>query len=234
MKLEDKILQKLDSLSEEVAALKALVNQQTAPPKEGAVATQVSNLPQNADAQQELLDQIASSSTNLTKLVKTLDQMVELKEDMVPLSKPMLEGVIEALDQATHGFDSAAFKELVRQFVLNLSSLSEAIKMVGGLIEFRNDSAQITKDAFEDTIVRLEGLKQKGFFDAMWELLQMAELIRQKLQGMDMSKTKPIKGVFGLYNVTKQKDFQEGLGILVELVSAVSVLKQKPIQTEPS
>ena len=42
---------------------------------------------------------------------------------------------------------------------------------------------------------------------------------------MDTSKTKPIKCVLGLYSSMKQKEFQDGLGIVVELVSVLSALK---------
>ena len=221
MSLEEQILKKLDQLTAEVAELKQAVNQNGGAPASGA-----QNLPATLEAQQDLQDQIAESSASLAKWVKSLDQMMELKEDLIPLGRPMLEEVIESLDQATHGFDADAFKELIRQFVLNMGSMSEALKMVGGLMELKTDSQDIIKDAFEDAIIQLEVLKQKGFFDAMTKIVQIMELVGQKMLTLDTSKAKPVKGMFGLYSAMKQKEVQEGLGVAMELVSVLSVLKK--------
>ena len=212
MNNEELILKKLDQLAAEVAELKA------------ASAQPGITLP-DIGAQDALREQVAISSANLTKWVKSLDQMMELKEDLVPLGRPMLEEVITHLDQATQGFDAKAFRELVKQFSLNLGNLAEAIRMVGSLVELKNDSNQILKDSFNDAILRLEELKQKGFFDSMNQMIRIAELVGQRMLELDTAKVKPVKGLLGLHSAMRKKEFQEGLGVMMELVSVFSVLK---------
>ena len=218
MNMEEKILAKLDQLSQDVAELKAAqqIRRETLPGLD---------LTPYREAQQELAEQMAFSSANLTKWIKFLDQMMELKEDLIPLGKPMMEELIQALDQATHGFDVDALKELIKQFSLNLSNLAQALAMVGSLVELKNDSGQIAKDAFDDAIIRLEDLKQKGFFASMGKLLNMGELVGQKMLELDTTKAKPVKGVFGLYSSMNRKEIQEGLGVMMEMLTVLSVLK---------
>ena len=223
MELENKILEKLDQLTSEVAQLRAASN------GNGNSAKTPAGLPALPadDPQAELMAQLRQSSESLTKLLKSVDQMMELKEDLVPLGRPMMEEAIRALDQATQGFDASALREFIRQFTHNLSALAEAIRMVGALMELKGDSAQILMQAFDDLVVRLEELKQKGFFDSMTQLVNMGELVGQKLLELDTDNIKPVKGLSGLYRTLQRKDVQEGLGIAVELLAALAVLKQK-------
>ena len=183
-------------------------------------------------AQQELMEQIAISSVSLTKWVRFLDQMMELKEELAPLTKPMFEEVVQTLDQVTHGFDADAMKELIKQFAMNMGNMAEAIKMLGSIMELKKDTEQITKDAFQDAIIRLEELKQKGFFDSMGKLMDMSEKVGQKMLTLEPEKIKPVTGVFGLYSAIRKKEVQEGLGIMIELLSVLSVLKHGEEETK--
>ena len=223
MNFEEQILKKLDHLTQEVAQLKAAVAQAStgtsgAP---GASALVLPEAPHPA-----LTEQLALSGENLAKWLKSLDRLMELKEDLMPLGRPMMEEAIAALDQATHGFDVAAFKELVRQFVQNLSSLSEALRMLGGLMELKNDASPILKDAFEELVGRLAALKEAGFFASMNKLLWMMERVGQELLVTDLSEAKPVKGVSGLYFALRKKEVQEGLGVLMHILGVLSVLKK--------
>lgn len=223
MNTEEQILQKLDRLTSEVAELREALNQQ----KQSSSSPQETSPALLEEDQKELVKQLGYSSASLVKWLKFSDQLMELKEDMVPLGKPVVTDLIQMLDHAAHGFDPEALKELIKVVFLNLSNLSQAITMVGGLVELKNDSTQITKEAFEDAIILLESLKQRGFFDSMMQLAGVMENIGQRMLEMETSPPRPIKGVWGLYSVLKQKDFQEGLGVLVDLVSVFSALKKQ-------
>ena len=85
MKIEEQILQKLDYLTQEVAQLKATLAHAPTGASVGSDLT-VQEAPR-----QELMEQIAVSSGNLAKWVKSLDRLMELKEDMMPLGRPMME-----------------------------------------------------------------------------------------------------------------------------------------------
>ena len=220
MNFEEQVLKKLDELTREVAQLKAAQAGQSA-----LVASPNVDLPALQESQRELAEQIAYSSESLVKWIKFLDQMMELKEDLVPLGKPMMEELIQSLDQATHGFDSEAMKELIKQVSLNLSNLAQGVAMVGSMVELKNDSEQILKDAFEDTIIRLEELKQKGFFDTIVKFIEALDLVGQKLRDGGSVNGKPIKGVFGLFSALNKKESQEGLGVLVDMLSVLSEIK---------
>jgi len=230
MNAEERIIEKLEQLTAEVAALKA-ANGNGKGNGNGALAAQPAAAPApvvgTEEAQAELAEQLAHSSESLTKLLRSLDQMMELKEDLVPLGKPMVEELIHSLDQITRGFDKDDLKELVKQLALNMGNLAELVRVAGQLVELKEDSRFIVKDAFEDAIIRLEELKQKGFFDAMGQLLQMGELVGQRLLALDTANIKPVKGITGLYGAMKRPEVQQGLGIALELLAALSVLRQR-------
>lgn len=228
--MEEKILKKLDELTAEVQELRR-ANERQAKQLE---ALQGLRAGREGDAQLALLEQIARSAPSLTKWIRTLDQLMELKEDLGPLSKPMFEELVVSLDEATHTFDLRDFKELLRQVVLNLANLAELVKMAGGLVDLTNEMTPLAKDAFSNAIISLEGLKQKGFFDSMGAVLRVLEAVGQRTHELDPAKVQPINGLFGLYGAMKKPEVRYGLGVLVELLSVLSVVKALPAESTTS
>lgn len=225
--MDERILQALERLTGEVQELRKTSEEQ---------ARQLAALQQSrfgmTEVERDLLEQISRSSPNLQRWVHSLDRMRELMDDLMPLGKPMLEEIVSSLDEATHTFDFADFKELLRQLVLNLSNLAEIIKMAGGIIDLKNESAQILKDAFGDSVIRLEDLKRKGFFDSMREIVRIMELVGQRTLELDAAQVKPINGVFGLYAALKKPEVRDGLGVLVEMLSVLAVVKNAPVEPD--
>ena len=228
MSMDEKILAALEELKGEVRELRKANEEQA----EQLRALQQARFVAATEAEQELLAQIAYSSPSLTKWIRSLDQLMELKEDLVPLTKPMLEEIVASLDEVTHTFDFNDFKEVIRQVVLNLPNIAQVIQMMGGVIDLKNETEQIAKDAFEDAIVRLEELKQKGFFDSMQEVVRIMELVGQRTLDLDASQVQPINGLWGLYAAMKKPEVRDGLGVLFELVSVLSVVKTPPVATK--
>ena len=236
---EEKILEKLNELTEEIKTVKNAVRpyiefkKEVGPIAKELFAESVSKLDGidrhfTLEEIGDMLGQVLVSSSNITSGLKTFDQMMELKKDLLPLGQPMLEEAIGALDNATKGFNKSDFQELIKQAALNVGNMAEAIKLVSALVEFKNDVSVISKDALDDLIQKMEVLKQKGFFDSMNELVKIMENVGQSLLKKDLGKAKPIKGVFGLMSALKREDVQNGLGVMVEILSSLSSLKTKP------
>lgn len=48
------------------------------------------------------------------------------------------------------------------------------------------------------------------------------------MQQVDFEKIEPIRGIWGMMSAMKRPEVQEGLGILVELSTVMTALKQAP------
>ena len=73
---------------------------------------------------------------------------------------------------------------------------------------------------------RLESLKQKGVFSAFEQVLDVTERMGTRLQSVDLARAKPIRGLFGMMAALKRPVVQEGLGVLVELATVMTALKE--------
>jgi uncharacterized protein YjgD (DUF1641 family) len=81
---------------------------------------------------------------------------------------------------------------------------------------------------FNDFVEKLEFLKQKGLFTFLDKLVVILERVGLKMNEIDLEKAKPIKGIWGLLSAVRKTEVQESLGILVELATVVSAIKEQP------
>ncbi len=75
----------------------------------------------------------------------------------------------------------------------------------------------------------LELLEKHGTFEAFEQVLSMTERVGNRMQQVDLEKTEPIRGIWGMMSAMKRPEVQEGLGILVELSTVMTALKQEPV-----
>ncbi|MEN8198942.1 MAG: DUF1641 domain-containing protein [Thermodesulfobacteriota bacterium] len=48
------------------------------------------------------------------------------------------------------------------------------------------------------------------------------------MQEVDFQEVEPVRGIFGMMGAMKRPEVQEGLGVLIELSTVMSALKQEP------
>ncbi|MFN2355822.1 MAG: DUF1641 domain-containing protein, partial [Desulfopila sp.] len=57
----------------------------------------------------------------------------------------------------------------------------------------------------------------------------VTERIGGRMQQVDFEQTRPIRGLWGMMSAMKRPEVQEGLGILVELSTVMTALKQERV-----
>ncbi|MFV0437250.1 MAG: DUF1641 domain-containing protein [Desulfopila sp.] len=235
---EEKILAKLEELTEEIQEAKQAVRpyvelKQELEPlvNELVISTigRLSGLDRRFDLEDigDMLGQLLISSKNITEALKTLNTLVEFKTDFEPYSKEVFHELTERLQTALHGFEPGNLQELTRQFVVNMGNLAEGLKMLGSLMEMKKDASALSKLAINDSIERLEDLKQRGTFAAFAQVLAATERIGWRMQQVDFARVEPVRGIWGMLSALKRPEVQEGLGILVELSTVMTALKGK-------
>ncbi len=236
---EEKILARLDELTEEVRAAKAAIRpyvelkQEMEPLVNDMVICAIdklSGLDRRFEAEDvvEMIGQLLISSKSLTDALQSLNRFMEFKKDFEPYSKEMFRELVEQLQTTLHGFEPEKLQELLKQFIVNMGNLADGLKMLGSVMEMKTDAAMLSKLAFNDAIERLECLKQRGVFDAFEQVLAVTERVGSRMQEIDFDNTRPVRGVFGMMAALRRPEVQEGLGVLIELATVMTALKEKP------
>lgn len=240
---EEKILARLDELTEEVREAKRAVRpyielkQELEPLIHSMIhetTARLSGLDKNIDLEEvgEMVGQSLASSANIADALKTLNSIMELKKDMQPYAKDMFHETMLRLQTALQGFEGENLQELIRQFIVNMGNLAEMMKMLGSLMDMKQDVELLSGPIVNDVIERLEAFKQRGLFDDFQRMLDIGEQVSIKMKQTDLAEAKPITGIFGMISALKRQEVQEGLGVLIELSTVASVLKHLP--KEPS
>jgi uncharacterized protein YjgD (DUF1641 family) len=236
---EEKILARLDELTEEVRAAKAAIRpyvelkQEMEPLVNDMVICAIdklSGLDRRFEAEDvvEMIGQLLISSKSLTDALQSLNRFMEFKKDFEPYSKEMFRELVEQLQTTLHGFEPEKLQELLKQFIVNMGNLADGLKMLGSVMEMKTDAAMLSKLAFNDAIERLECLKQRGVFDAFEQVLAVTERVGGRMQEIDFDNTRPVRGVFGMMAALRRPEVQEGLGVLIELATVMTALKEQP------
>lgn len=240
MNNEEKILAKLEELTTEIRDtkravrpylelkhdLEPLINEMVI-----SAIGKLSGLDRRFDLEDigDMLGQLLISSNNITEALKTLNKFMEFKRDFEPYSKEVFKEVTEQLQTSLNGFEPSNLQELIRQFIVNMGNMAEGLKMLGSLMDMKKDATALSKQAFNDSVERLEHLKQKGTFETFEHVLEMTERIGSRMQQVDFEKIEPVRGVWGMISAMKRPEVQEGMGILVELSTVMTALKQEPV-----
>ena len=237
---EEKILARLDELTAEVREAKQAIRpyvelkQDIEPLVNDMVISAIgklSGLDRRFDLEDvgDMMGQLLISSKNMAEALKSLDKFMEFKKDFEPYSKDLFKELTEQLQTTLHGFQPENLQELLRQFIVNMGNMADGLKILGSLMDMKKDANTLSKLAFNDSIERLEALKQRGTFEALEQILGMTERVGSKMQQVDFDNIQPIRGIWGMISALKRPEVQEGLGILVELSTVMTAIKKEPI-----
>jgi hypothetical protein len=236
---EEKILAKLDELSLEIREAKRAIVPYVELKKEMEpifndflqdVIGKLGGLDRKFSVEDigNLVGQLLVSSHNLTEALKTLNSMIELKQDIAPYTREMFQSYVGFLHETFHGLNGGDARELIKQSVANIGNVGESLKLLNSVLEFKKDIGSLGLSVFNDLVERLETLKQRGLFVTFEKLVGLLERMGLKFNEMDLNQAKPIRGIFGMLSVLRRPEVQEGLGILVELSTVVSAVKETP------
>lgn len=236
---EEKILARLDELTEEVRQAKQAIRpyvelkHDLEPLINDMVISSIGKLSGldrrfNLEDVGNMIGQLLISSNNLTEALRSLNNFMEFKKDFEPYSKDLFKELVERLHTTLQGFDPESLQDLLKQFIVNMGNMAEGLKMLGQMMELKKDAGNLSHLAFNDAVERLECLKQRGVFSSFEQVLGMTEKIGARMQEVDFEKVEPVRGIFGMMAALKRPEVQEGLGVLLELSAVMSALKEQP------
>jgi uncharacterized protein YjgD (DUF1641 family) len=233
---EEKILARLDELTEEVREAKRAVRpyvelrQELEPLIHSMMreaTARLSGLDKRVDMEAvgDMVGQSLASSKNIEDAIKSLNSIMDFKRDAAPYVNAMFHELTLQLDTALQGFEGENLRVLLRQLIVNMGNMAELMKMLSSFMDMKRDAAHLTGPIFNDVVERLDSFKNRGLFDDFERMLEIGERVSTKMKHVDLAAAKPITGIFGMMSALKRKEVQEGLGVLIELSTVMSVLK---------
>lgn len=234
---EEKILAHLETLTEELRETKRAIRpyvelkQEMEPLIHDMVLSTISRLGGldkrfNVESLGEMLGQLLISADSIAEGLRMLNRFMEFRKDFEPFTKDIFHETVMFLQETSKGFDPEALGRLLKEFINNIGNMAEGLQILGSLMDLKRDASALAKPAFDEMVDRLESMKQKGVFSAFDQVLVVTERMGTRLQSVDLSQAQPVRGIFGMMAALKRPEVQEGLGVLVELATVISVLKE--------
>ncbi|MDX2470944.1 MAG: DUF1641 domain-containing protein [SAR324 cluster bacterium] len=237
MTKEDQILAKLEALTVEVAEAKKAIRpyqdfkETMEPIINAAVLDCITKLDSvggriNSEDLSELATESLASAGNLTEGLRMLNGAMEFKKTAAPIVDQAFQDVVAGLDTVKHRFDMGEVQELVHQSLLNIGNFTELLKVLGAAMDLKDTAADFPRVMIDDLTEKLEDFRVKGGFDGIANLTTILEKMAIGMGQVDLSKAKPISGLFGMLGALKRPDVQQGLGVAIELAGALAAVKK--------
>ncbi len=111
-----------------------------------------------------ILQKIEKLESRIEPLVKSAANLIELKNDIVPLGNHAVALLIKELQEVESGFQLDDLFLLIKQMMRNVTNLTFSLKHLASIIEFVQDIEPLLKSAVPQLIAYLDKLEQRGVF----------------------------------------------------------------------
>lgn len=120
-----------------------------------------------------ILERLERIEARLEPLAKAQEALLELKEDVVPLSNTAIKLLIEQLQEVEAGFQLEDLLHFTKLLMRNIRNLTWTLKQLENLIEFFNDLEPLLKSAVPLAIEHLDTLERRGVFRIIKAMLDV-------------------------------------------------------------
>lgn len=111
-----------------------------------------------------ILQRLDAIESQLSPLIKSANEMMELKNDLIPLGNTAVQVMIEELREVEAAFNLDDVFHLLKQTMRNIGNFSFMLKQMENMIEFVTDLEPLMKSAVPNVISHLDDLERKGVF----------------------------------------------------------------------
>lgn len=164
-----------------------------------------------------ILEKLERIEAQLDPIVKSRNQLLELKEDLTPLGNHAVQLFIEQLQEVEAGFQLEDLMLLAKQSVRSVRNLTWLLHQADNLIEFVNDLEPLLKSAIPQLIEHLDELERKGVFRIVKAMLDVRAKVAESYDGEDIDKIGD--GMVALLGLAKKFSEPQTLAILEKLTA---------------
>lgn len=155
------ILEKLDSLSNEIQELKAELRQVKEPPQPQYPPP--GTPPESFEELALRIHEMHASMVEMREVNSTLKAGVELTSDLEPVAKQLLPKAIKYLDEIDDQFNGDELKVLIAKTLTSAAALNEALDMLKSGMELKEDLNSIARLSYPRVLKLLADLHEGEF-----------------------------------------------------------------------
>jgi uncharacterized protein YjgD (DUF1641 family) len=131
----------------------------------------------NATDQTELAERLAAVDRKLDIILEEVGEMrrirrevEELKDDLALVGKDVFSTVVGEMEEVAPFVHSGDFAALLKKLVRNTNNLNELLTQLESGHDFLNDATPLARKLFNDALVEMNDLDEKGYFAMAREL----------------------------------------------------------------
>jgi len=109
-------------------------------------------------------------STELEIVKRKRIEKSELQKDLTIVAKDLFDTTVMEMEDIAPFVNTGDFLHLVKKILRNTQNISLVITKFESLLDFVEDSRPVTKELFNDVLIHLNELDQKGYFIFIKEL----------------------------------------------------------------
>lgn len=114
--------------------------------------------------EEKILAKLEKLEADIAPLLKVGSNMIEFKNDLVPLQNQAFQLLIRELQEIEAGFELEDFMALTKQMLRSTRDFIFALQQMSSVIEFVRDMEPLLKSTVPQMIKYLDELEQKGVF----------------------------------------------------------------------
>lgn len=142
---------------------------------------------QNLELQLQSIDKkLDLISEELAVVRRQREELNELKQDLTIIAKDVFNTAIVELEDIAPFVQTGDFLHLIKKILQNTRNITRVMTKFESALDFFEDAKPISKELFNDALEKLDELDQKGYFQFIKELMNVADRVVEHFSEEDV------------------------------------------------
>jgi len=125
-------------------------------------------------------------SEELAVVRRQREELNELKQDLTIITKDLFSTAIDEFEDIAPFVQTGDFLHLLKKILQNTRNITNVMTQFESGLDFFADIKPISKDLFNNTLEKLNDLDQKGYFQFIKELMNVADRVVEHFSDEDV------------------------------------------------
>jgi len=125
-------------------------------------------------------------SEELAVVRRQREELNELKQDLTIITKDLFSTAVDEFEDIAPFVQTGDFLHLLKKILQNTRNITNVMTQFESGLDFFADVKPISKDLFNNTLEKLNGLDQKGYFQFIKELMNVADRVVEHFSEEDV------------------------------------------------
>lgn len=125
-------------------------------------------------------------SEELAVVRRQREELNELKQDLTIIAKDVFNTAIVELEDIAPFVQTGDFLHLIKKILQNTRNITMVMTKFESALDFFEDAKPISKELFNDALEKLDELDQKGYFQFIKELMNVADRVVEHFSEEDV------------------------------------------------